>query len=556
MYGSYDSGDKPKLYGSDTITVWTNHSGNIYKATYNTDITQLFLDDERMQVARYPNTSYHTITSVSSNSVFTSTDIDGGDDYSGALIKIRTEAWSLENKSVVSNSTQTLTINSATFYDVDVGEGFVLMNQLQFLDAAGEWYYDTGTNTVYLWTPVGDTPGNYTVRGSSIADLITISAKDYIVIENLEILQAKEMGINCTNSSYLTIDNCIITDNENQGISLTGGSETDNTITNSVISGSNSNGIYSNGPDNPIIQDNIISDIARFEELGIEGIDIANTGQAIECRGDSALIKYNSITNIGYIGIKYMYGLGGIIGYNFVDSACMVLDDGGGIYSWSSDIGNDGIEGAIISYNIVSNVIGNLDHRLLQDRVKGYGIYMDNNIHDVIIEYNTVLHSGGANIHLHSNGDNIEVKHNTLMDGLDGFFVDDDEGGTRTIDSNIVYAFDENYLENRIERITSWKNGGDASMDYNTYVNHYNSADIFRIGVSEYTFATWKTASSQDANSTIDVSAFTTEEEVLLYNNTKASIDTTIAGTWKYLDGSPVSFPITILSFESIILTE
>ena len=364
------------------------------------------------------------------------------------------------------------------------------------------------------------------------------------------------MGINCTNSSYITIDSCIITDNENQGIYLTGGSETDNTITNSVIRGSNSNAIYSNGPDDPIIQDNVISGIARFDELGIEGIDIANTGQAIECRGDSALIKYNYISDIGYIGIKYMYGVGGIVEFNFIDSACMTLDDGGGIYSWSSDIGNDGIEGTVIRYNIVLHVIGNLDHRLLQDRVKGYGIYMDNNIHDVLIEHNTSAHSGGANVYLHANGDNIEVKHNTLMDALDGFFVDNDEGGTRTLDSNIVYAFDQNYIENRIERITSWKNGGDASMDYNTYVNHYNSADIFRVGASEYTFATWKTASSQDANSTIDVTAFTTEEEVLLYNNTKSSIDTTIAGTWKYLDGSPVSFPITINSFESIILTE
>jgi hypothetical protein len=32
VYGAYGSGEKPKIYGSEVITGWTRHSGNIYKA--------------------------------------------------------------------------------------------------------------------------------------------------------------------------------------------------------------------------------------------------------------------------------------------------------------------------------------------------------------------------------------------------------------------------------------------------------------------------------------------------------------------------------------------
>jgi len=54
-YGSYGTAsDKPKIYGSVPITGWTLKTGstNIYEAQFATDITQLFVDGKKMQVAR------------------------------------------------------------------------------------------------------------------------------------------------------------------------------------------------------------------------------------------------------------------------------------------------------------------------------------------------------------------------------------------------------------------------------------------------------------------------------------------------------------------------
>ena len=116
------------------------------------------------------------------------------------------------------------------------------------------------------------------------------------------------------------------------------------------------------------------------------------------------------------------------------------------------------------------------------------------------------------------------MKHNTLFDAESGIEVPQDQGGIRTIDSNYVYSLDLNSIGNVVQRLVSWRYGADASMDYNTYINHYNTTNTFRDESNYYNFTGWKSATSQDANSIIDNSAFTTEQEVLLYNNTKAAV--------------------------------
>ena len=54
-YGAYGvQSSKPTILGSDEIAGWTVHSGNIYKASFATDINQLFVDGERLLASREP----------------------------------------------------------------------------------------------------------------------------------------------------------------------------------------------------------------------------------------------------------------------------------------------------------------------------------------------------------------------------------------------------------------------------------------------------------------------------------------------------------------------
>ncbi|MBK8844736.1 MAG: hypothetical protein IPO33_18825 [Saprospiraceae bacterium] len=54
-FDAYGSGADPIIKGSEVVTGWTQHSGNIWKATISSPVHMLFVDGITQQLARYPN---------------------------------------------------------------------------------------------------------------------------------------------------------------------------------------------------------------------------------------------------------------------------------------------------------------------------------------------------------------------------------------------------------------------------------------------------------------------------------------------------------------------
>ena len=71
IYGAYGTGEKPKILGSEVIPGWTLHEGNIWKATFATTINQLFVENTRMQVARWPETGFANVDAAPTTSSLT-----------------------------------------------------------------------------------------------------------------------------------------------------------------------------------------------------------------------------------------------------------------------------------------------------------------------------------------------------------------------------------------------------------------------------------------------------------------------------------------------------
>ncbi len=521
IYGAYGTGDKPKIYGSEKITGWTLHSGNIYKASFNKSINQLFLKDSRMTLARYPNSDNwdFTITAVNSSTQFSCDKLDENINYTGATWIGRTEAWAVMSAKVTALNSNTLTIESAPTYDLGVDEGFFLCNKLVFLDQPGEWFYDTATKTVYLWTPGGDNPANYEVRGSTISDVITLSSKNHITIKDLNLLQAKEKALSANNCSNLIIENNDISDVDDMGIHIIGSLSANNTIANNRINSANHYGIYTYIK-NSIISDNEIKNTAIFGNLGKTGLGSQNPGNGLECRGDNNTIRYNRVINTGYNGIRF-YGLNTLVEYNYVDNACATVDDGGGIYTYNGTLSNPASAGSIVRYNIVLNINGNWEGRIKRDRMKGFGIYMDANNHDITIEHNIVYNTGRAGLFMLYGGDNMVFRYNTIMSAYAGIMINSSTVGTRTVKKNTIYSLGNDVINNIDQLIVSWTNSTTIS-DSNTYVNHYNSKNIFVNGTALTYFSDWKTKTGQDANSIFIGTALNEgETEKLFYNDTK-----------------------------------
>jgi hypothetical protein len=540
IYGAFGTGENPRIYGSEKITGWTQYSGNIYKATFNTALTQLFVGSARMKVARYPNTGYINVAAVNSTTQLTCNALNAGINYAGAKLTIRTNNWRMDTRDVVSSSSQTINIDSELSYPLTPYIGFFLCNKLAFLDAPGEWYYDDPTNTVYLWTPNGDSPSNYEVRGSIYNIGILSSAKNYLTVSNLNIAQHSDKGIDLQ-GNYLTIDNNYISDTETNGIIVNG---SNCTITNNKITGINHIGMSYNG-NNSTISDNEFLNTALFDNLGLRGLQGYSVG--LEMSGESNLLRYNRIINASYNGISWG-GINNTIEYNYFDNVCTVLTDGGGIYTYNSVITNPGVAGSIVRSNIILNC----------PKIT-YALYMDQRTHDVLIENNTVAHCENVGIFLHYTK-NIEVRNNTLFDISRSMRAIGPYGGNsfnNNIVCNIAGTFDSGGGDPKLAMIKPAEKT--ITLNNNTYIDHHRTNVFMDTGAYAYlNFSQWKTATSQDASSSFDGTALGTgESEELFYNDTKLVKSINLGNIiYRDLSGNQVTGTFTLNPFTSRILVK
>jgi parallel beta-helix repeat protein len=557
VYGAYGSGDKPKIYGSAEITGWTLLSDNVYIATVGQDINQLFLNDTRIQLARYPKTGYFDVTSVDNTTQFASTSVPGDIDYSGAKAIIRTNRWGMATKTVTNSSSETLTIDSAPLYAVTEGDGFFLNNKLDFLTAPGEYYYDAATKTVYLWTPNGDAPSNYEVRGSVLSNLISINRKNYITIENLGLIHSSGIAIATDYCNYLTFDKLDIINPDSKGLYLN--HDTYGNYKNIKIDGANHIGFHAQFTSHSNIIDNTIINTALFDNLGLTGMGGEQDGRAYtSTAGTDNIIRYNYIENVGYGGISWRTP-NTIIDKNVIKNACLVKDDGGAIYSWSSNPLDVVANGSEVTNNIILNTIGS-DQGTSASYPYAVGIYIDNGIQEVKVENNTVANST-TGIFLNSNSGNITVNNNTVMDAALLFLATDlYAAAISTISNNTFYATQKiasyTWWTNGTQRLARVKNSN-VTMDNNKYFHHYSDFNLFSNGSGYLSWPEWMDY-VEGENSTIDLTQLASgESEELFYNDTKQTkvFDLgTIPGAYRDLDGNAVSGELSLEPFTSKIL--
>ena len=383
-YGSYGSGNKPKIKGTNVITGWTQHSGNIYKATLTHTINQMFIDGERVAVSRYPNVGagenggqYILIDSLVDDTTITDSALSGVDWTNSTAILLGVP-WGYEAKTITSSSGSTITITNDV-YGLSTGEPFFIVNNLATLDGANQWAYDETTNTVYLWTPNGDSPSGYTVEVSTEDYGFYGLEKSYVTIENLSIENFEKdsiyfAGVNTNNiiidgNNLLNAYECGVHfyDNTNR-FTVT---NTDVTITNNLIEGNNRSSIKLEGT-NFAISHNTIRDVALIQNIGLKAfIDPYNTATGMILYPiNNSTVSYNTLSNIGYNGIMF-FGTNTNVEYNKVSSTCVTLHDCGGIYTHMES------PGSYIRNNIISG-----NH-------SDFGLYLDATVTGITVADNT-----------------------------------------------------------------------------------------------------------------------------------------------------------------------
>ena len=550
VYGAYGTGPKPKIYGSQQIVGWEKHSENIYKARFENKINQLFLNGTRLRPARWPNSGYSTIEAKNGEVSLRSRGLDPNIDYAGAIWFGRTGVYHTEIQNVIYGKSGVLTLESAVKGGLDVNKGFILMNKLEFLDQEGEWYYDDASKTVYVWTPKGDSPSNYSVRGS-VFEYGFYSRFDHIHLRDIEFLHQAHSSVYTNGCRYITIDNVGMMYPDRFGIYNTTSDKGDYRITNSKVVGANHQGIHIRMP-GITVTGNELSEIALFENIGLSGNGEYYYGTALYAVGAGSIIRYNRIRNVGYNGI-FFADRNNKVEYNFIENTTLLKGDGGGIYT-TQPPGSNPTTGSQVRYNIILNTLGSkagIDYRHFSN-----GIYIDESAHGVLVEHNTVYKSSDAGIKLHK-VDSAVIRYNTVLDSRYAIQVVHASGSTPTqIRNNILYSTSNGCIDNYEPRqLLIRTSSANVVIEENVYRNPYESKGIFR-GETYCSFSEWKNLTGFDQKSSFNsISILPGEKEQLLYNDSRQSKTIDLGNkVFKDIDGKEVKGSIRLEPFTSVIL--
>lgn len=399
-------------------------------------------------------------------------------------------------------------------YTIGPGQTYTTFTLLVATETlAADDIVDGGGNTfTETWTPDGSgTEGhpiiirNATITGSDSRDYGVYNTRSWITFSNLTISNVVATGIysyaNGTTLTGITVDGCTISAPKCVGFGGTGTRNyvnltvTDNTLTPGVPGGAES-GYYGIGVDSG-------NAVTTFN---FSGNTISGTEDAIaiaEGGTDSGGVISNNIlggNTENSIDCKYCRGVT-ISGNTMTDDTeqGMVVHEVGGA-SASCIIENNVITGSdshgidvrglnhIVRYNKVSN--SGLDGIRVTVTSNGTQVY-----YNIVNTWGIANLAAGIRI---AASTGVHVYNNTVWDsGTSGewgiWFTTSSTGGQ--VFNNITKV---SYTHLRVDDGSQT----DFDSDYNMFYD--DTADRFEWIGTRYTFANWKTQSSQDANSTID----------------------------------------------------
>jgi parallel beta-helix repeat protein len=204
---------------------------------------------------------------------------------------------------------------------------------------------------------------------------------------------------------------------------------------------------------------------------------------------DGASVTGNTITNTGYIGIRFFRNA--TVSGNTVDTACLVLTDCGGIYAQALDM-----------LPLNSRVDGNTIKNVNRDQQLAWAIQIDDYANGVIVTNNTM--DGNANGVMLHNAFNIAVVGNSFTRNQRTHIQMQEGNSTPIVRSNLVAGNTVVARRGEVTYSISSVHGIDSIMLFaaygdNTYAS--SSAVFANVNGERLSFAQWQERMKQDASS-------------------------------------------------------
>lgn len=365
--------------------------------------SELYVDGEQMNIARWPNEGYLRISGMGtvSKQVLTFSDAAKPALWKGNtnawVAGFVTEDWNFVRRNVTDISDSTLNLgdnfkNSSRIYFYNIPEE---------LDSPGEYYIDKTTKKLYFYPPE-NLEGKRVVLSLGDNAILVQKCKN-ISFEDLIVEGAMGNGIYIDYSEKIDVKNCTVRDCGAGGIVYAESKD-------SVVSDNNIYNVGAYGvfvmqytylqnllPGNITVTNNRIHDFGKTTGTYAPGVKI---------EGVSNTVSHNEIYNYQHTGIMFS-GNENVFEYNDLHDLLTATNDAGAIYcgrTWIS-------RGNILRYNYIHDCVSNAGKSVmgiyLDDMMSGvtcYGNIIDNvsggfllgGGHDNIITNNIVANTKGV----------------------------------------------------------------------------------------------------------------------------------------------------------------
>ena len=332
------------------------------------EVPELFFNDKRMTLARWPNEDWTTIEKIiSPGSVprYGDKGNEGGVfEYSGD----RPSRWNVEEgvwlhgywcydwsaeviqvKSVDCENRR-ITLAAPSTYSVRQGNPsprrYYALNLLEELDRSGEYYIDRAARVLYFWPPAS-LEGARIVMSTFKEPLVVIKDAENIILRGFIVESSLGNGIGVLGGSNVRVQACEVRNMRRKGIQVSGG--TDHKIEACDVHDTGTGGIILSGGDRktltPARHEAINNHIWDFSQLEL------TYSNALFLDGVGNRAAHNLVHDAPHQAIA-IGGNDHIFEYNIIHHICMATDDCGACYKGR----NPSCRGNIIRYNYWHNI--------------------------------------------------------------------------------------------------------------------------------------------------------------------------------------------------------
>ena len=481
-------GHNPLISGGKAITGWKKTKENLWKTVIpevesgQWDFRDLYKDDERQTIARYPNANEPTLYIVDINESKDTIVLPGNmpeSNYADSEVVVL-HLWAESIAKITSLTGNKLIAENPIGYighgalDAQKGRKLYLQNAMEFLDQPGEYFLEKSSGTLYYMAEEGKNPNRSNFVAPLAEKLVIIEGTRQNPLKNLifdgirfqytnwlfpksgfnegqsghwgetwdqTVSKGLPAAIELEYAEQVRFDNCRVAHTGAHGIGIQKGTR-ENMVLGCDIYDIAGNGVMVGQrlePDNKAVWFNVDwqdPTDAPYKNR-ISANTIVKAAQVMySCVGifdayaDGTSLTHNVISDLPYIGISVGFNWGydptsqknTLVSYNDISENMKLMYDGAGIYTLGLQ------PGTVISNNYVHHV------------QNGHGLYTDEGSQQILFE-NNIIYNVGDCAYQHHHGHSNIFRNNIFADARVNYVrrLREDEKESFWMDRNIFW---------------------------------------------------------------------------------------------------------------------